>query len=428
MRNFNLTLVALMMSLSMYGQNVAYEMYIQQYKEIAIEEMHRTGMPASVKLAQGLIESNAGRSDLARSARNHFGIKCGGSWSGGKFYKKDDDYDSRGRLIKSCFRKYDSVEDSYTAQSEFLRDPNKQYRYGFLFKLDPTDYRGWAHGLLKAGYATNPRYAQLIIKVIEQYGLDQYDRQKTEAEWVMDESYMPRTFSVNDVEYVLAESGDTPKNLSMDFGVSIKRILKYNENLYSEDQVLSAGTRVFLQKKRNRYRGKKKYHYVKAEETMFTISQEYGVSLNKLYKKNKMEEGTEPAIGERIKLRGLFAVSKRPTLRSEKVSILPDAPRESMQKDEEVKIDIPDDLELDDGVDDSLQMEERASDGQVESPVTEKKGKPTEVMSILRYTVKKGDSLYKISREYDTSVERIIELNDLKDATIHPGDVLKIEQ
>ena len=147
------------------------ERYIKRYAKIAMREMERSGVPASIKLAQGIWESGAGTSTLARSANNHFGIKCGSNWKGDEYYKEDDDYNDQGRLIKSCFRKYRNADASYVAHSEFLRDPRKAFRYGFLFRLDPTDYKGWARGLSKAGYATDVNYSRRIIDIIERHNL-----------------------------------------------------------------------------------------------------------------------------------------------------------------------------------------------------------------------------------------------------------------
>lgn len=401
------------------AQNQAYVDYINRYQSLAVEEMQRTGMPASIKLAQGLIESNAGRSELATKAYNHFGIKCGSGWSGGTYHKKDDDYDSKGRLVKSCFRKFKSAEDSYIAQSEFLRDPNKSYRYGFLFRLNPTDYHGWAYGLLKAGYATNPRYAELLIKVIEDYKLYQYDRPVSDLDWVMEEAFEPQTFSVNDVKYVLVEKGDSPRSLAMDFGVSAKKILKYNENLYAETQDLRPGSRVFIQAKRVAYRGKNKYHYVQAGETMFAISQEYGLRLDRLYKRNKMEERTEPAIGERVKLRGL-SVKERPVLRTEKDSTLPKAPSQPLNKDSEISVDISEEL---------LENSELRSEPRDEGiTYPEDMQMDRDENHPRYYTVQKGDSLYKIATKFNMTVEKLIELNNLPDSVIHPGQALKISE
>ena len=151
--------------------NQSFNNYIEQHKDIAIQEMLRTGVPASIKLAQALLESNAGRSTLALKANNHFGIKCGSKWKGKTHYRKDDDY-KRGKLVKSCFRKYKKTQESFIAHSNFLKD-NK--RYASLFQLDRKDYKKWAKGLKKAGYATSKTYAQKLIKLIEEYKLYQYD-------------------------------------------------------------------------------------------------------------------------------------------------------------------------------------------------------------------------------------------------------------
>jgi cell wall-associated NlpC family hydrolase len=145
--------------------------YIKTYRDIAVEEMKRTGIPASIKLAQAINESGFGKSYLAKNGNNHFGIKCGGSWQGKTIYKKDDKY-RRGRLQQSCFRKYENAEESFKAHSNFL---TQKERYASLFKLSPTDYKSWAKGLQKAGYATSKTYAQKLISLIERYDLNQYD-------------------------------------------------------------------------------------------------------------------------------------------------------------------------------------------------------------------------------------------------------------
>ena len=145
-------------------QNQAISHYIQTYQELAIKEMQRTGVPASITLAQGILETEAGQSDLVIRSNNHFGIKCKTSWTGEKVYHDDD---ARGE----CFRKYDAAEDSYKDHSDYLRS---QPRYASLFALDPLDYKSWATGLKKAGYATNPKYAQILIKYIEKYNLGDY--------------------------------------------------------------------------------------------------------------------------------------------------------------------------------------------------------------------------------------------------------------
>lgn len=150
--------------------------YIDRFKAIAIREMERTGVPASIKLAQGLLESDAGRSTLANQANNHFGVKCHSSWQGERYYKEDDDYDPVTKeLIKSCFRVYKNADESFVEHSEFLRDPRKVNRYGWLFQLQKNDYVGWANGLEKSGYATASDYSEKLIKIIEDYQLAQFD-------------------------------------------------------------------------------------------------------------------------------------------------------------------------------------------------------------------------------------------------------------
>ncbi|MDZ7880346.1 MAG: glucosaminidase domain-containing protein [Saprospiraceae bacterium] len=150
--------------------------YVDRFKAIAVREMERTGVPASIKLAQGLLESDAGRSTLANQANNHFGVKCHSDWQGGRYYKEDDDYDPVTKeLLKSCFRVYKNADESFVAHSEFLRDPRKAARYGWLFQLPKTDYMAWAHGLEKSGYATASDYSEKLIKIIEDYQLVQFD-------------------------------------------------------------------------------------------------------------------------------------------------------------------------------------------------------------------------------------------------------------
>ena len=166
-RNF-LIIAILMITVVIFcpGQDRDKDNYIKKYKDIAMREMERSGVPASIKLAQGILESNAGKSTLARKANNHFGMKCGSQWKGKTFYKEDDDYDEEGRLIKSCFRVFPSAKECYVAHSEFLRDPRKRYRYGFVFELNPKDYRSWSKVLKTACYATIPIYAEKLIRII----------------------------------------------------------------------------------------------------------------------------------------------------------------------------------------------------------------------------------------------------------------------
>lgn len=434
------------------GQS-AHEMYIEQYKEIAIQEMHRTGIPASIKMAQAILESNAGRSYLATQGNNHFGIKCGGQWTGGTVMRKDDDY-KNGRLVPSCFRAYPDPEESFMAHSEFLRDPKKNHRYGFLFRLEQTDYKGWARGLKKAGYATNPKYPQLLIELIERYGLDQFDAMEPvdPALMVQEETYSPSLQRVNDVEYVYARPGERPIEISMDFGVSPDKIVKYNERIKAPNQKLEAGERVFLQKKRRSYRGEKKYHYVKAGDDMFSIAQHYGLRLEKLLNKNKMSEGEEPAIGEQIRLRGLSWFESKPVLRSDQESILPEELEEDLPADEDVQAlpqaDAGDEAEQPDikdaeespavAVDSSPDAVEVDSPEvavtEVDTQSAEVEPTPTEARDTAPvadtateyYEVKKGDTLYSISRRFALSVEELKAQNELDGNALRIGQQLRV--
>ncbi|RMF21353.1 MAG: LysM peptidoglycan-binding domain-containing protein, partial [Bacteroidetes bacterium] len=324
------------------AQNEAFLNYINRYKDLAIREMERAGIPASIKLAQALLESNAGQSYLARKANNHFGIKCGNDWKGRKVWRKDDDFDEQGRLRESCFRAYKRAEDSYIAHSEFLRDPRKEHRYGFLFRLDPYDYKRWARGLKRAGYATGANYDRKLIQIIETYELYRFDRLSSDDLVVDREDRRLEPIAgldirlVNDARVVFAKAGDTPQNIALATGEKLKCILKYNDHQWEPADTLAENTRVFLQPKRNAYRGKKKWHYVKAGETMLSISQLYGVKLKKLYKRNLMPEGSEPAIGERIKLRGFkVPASERPKLHTRE-----EPPTPFPVEDEEETLDV----------------------------------------------------------------------------------------
>lgn len=293
------------------GTNQKYLNYIDKYKGTAITEMSRTGIPASVKLAQAVLESGAGSSTLARKAKNHFGIKCGPKWRGKKHYMEDDDFDDFGKKIKSCFRVYKNPISSFIAHSEFLRDPRKAYRYGPLFELDPYDYQAWAFGLKKAGYATAPRYPQMLIKLIEDYDLTQYDRMDDIV--YSDDKGKPthnndkifgRLGKVNDLKVFVAKGGESVYQVAFQHNVKIKRLVKYNDAVMDGENKLPEGYKLFLQPKRNNWRGKAAFHYVKKGETLFEISQKYGVKLKKLKRKNRIPDNAQPLAGERIRLRG----------------------------------------------------------------------------------------------------------------------------
>lgn len=268
-----------------------YEEYIKKYRDIAVEEMERYHIPASITLAQGLLESGAGQGTLARKSNNHFGIKCGGDWRG-KSVKHDDD------ARDECFRVYKNAADSYRDHSKFLVG---RPRYASLFKLDMTDYKGWAHGLKKAGYATNPRYAYQLIDIIERYDLYKYDK-KGGLKWMKENPNPHQPYLANGLVYVIGRSGDTWKSLSKEFDISKRKLRKYND-LY-KDYVIQDGDILYLEKKNRKAQKGNIVHVLRHGESMYSISQKYGIRLKRLYKMNKMKpEDDAPAVGTILRLR-----------------------------------------------------------------------------------------------------------------------------
>jgi LysM repeat protein len=272
--------------------------YFETYKDMAIHEMRRSGVPASITLAQGALESGDGNSSLAKRANNHFGIKCHNDWTGKKVYQDDD-------AKNECFRKYTSAEDSYRDHSDYLKAKS---RYAFLFELDITDYKGWAKGLKKAGYATSSTYAEKLIDIVEEFDLHKYDR---DAETTK----VPRTRSTphpnrlpsrdllerNRVKYVVVAAGDSYESLTDEFGKMSWEIPDYND--IANPDSLAVGQIIYLQPKRNKAELGKNTHTVKEGETMYTISQLYAIKLPRLYLMNNMNPGTRPSVGTILQLR-----------------------------------------------------------------------------------------------------------------------------
>ena len=308
--------------------------YIDQYKDIAISEMHRTGIPASIKLAQGLLESNWGRSELARKANNHFGIKCGGVWNGDGYYLEDDDRDRNGKIIPSCFRVFDNVMESYIAHSEFLTSEDRSGRYSFLFNFKSTDYKSWAKGLKKAGYATDKKYPQKLIHIIEKYELFFFDKEgiSSDDEWIVENQERetkptrikeverivdasPGFYSVgtiNGVSMTRAIGGETLEELAARNGKDVEDLLKHNEGYGFRNVVLETGDIVFFKRKKRSFKGKVEFHLLQEGETMFDIAQLYGIKLDNLYAKNKMPKGAEPLPNQNIYVSKTAPKGKRP--------------------------------------------------------------------------------------------------------------------
>ena len=293
MKKLKLLLILIISCLTLQAQtrNKQYEDYIKKYRELAVEEMKKYHIPASITLAQGLLESGAGQSTLARKSNNHFGIKCGGDWTG-KTVSHDDD--ARGE----CFRAYKHPKDSYEDHSKFLAG---RPRYASLFKLKITDYKGWARGLKKAGYATNPRYADQLIGIIELYELYKYD-EKNYLKWIKKNPNPHQTYIANDLLYIIVRAGDSWKSISKEFDISQKKLRKYND-LY-KGYALQVGDILYLEKKNRKADKAHIVHVLRAGESMYSISQKYGIRLKNLYKLNKMdEEAPAPEVGTILRLR-----------------------------------------------------------------------------------------------------------------------------
>ncbi|HWK04057.1 MAG TPA: glucosaminidase domain-containing protein [Puia sp.] len=291
--------------------------YINTYKALSMAEMQRSGIPASIILAQGIHETEAGNSELVKKANNHFGIKCKDEWKGATIYHDDD---SRGE----CFRSYPTAEDSYRDHSEFLRG---SARYAFLFKLDPTDYEGWAYGLRKAGYATNIRYSQILIKLIKDYNLAQYtliamgklspsdevvlgggghkpDTAGTiqpAANYPSGQSamnYPSGEFQINKTRVIYAKAGISLLSVADQYELALSRLLEFND--MKEEDILDRDQLLFLQRKRKT--GATEFHVVREGESLYDISQAEGVRYQDLLEMNQGTSGAQPAVGQKVYL------------------------------------------------------------------------------------------------------------------------------
>lgn len=356
--------------------------YITTYKALAIEEMKRTGVPASITIGQGIIETEAGRSALATIANNHFGIKCHQDWKGETYYFDDD-------APNECFRKYDSPNQSFKDHSNFLK--GKQ-RYACLFQLEKIDYKGWSKGLKACGYATNPRYAEILITAIENNNLQQYDQLGLDPNYVehknspdsikaicniqnqdpetdaiisdlVSDPQHGRVYFFNNIKCIELKQGETLQKVAAEYELGIKRLLKYND--MNSKTKTHPGDRIYLQPKHRN--GDLAYHTVKEGETMFEISQMHGIQLLFLVEKNIMFIGNEVEAGEVLNLRSNRIST--PKLRST----------------------------------------------------------PQIVSSENIYVVKKGDTLYAISKLYALSVDELKQLNNLRGDSLSVGDKLKVK-
>jgi LysM repeat protein len=388
--------------------------YIRQFQDLAVAEMLRTRIPASIKLAQAILESRCGRSDLACKANNHFGIKCGSDWRGKGYHLEDDDY-SNGKLIKSCFREFNSVMESYMAHSDFLSDPGKASRYGFLFQLNLTDYKGWAKGLSRAGYATDPQYANKLIDIIEKYELFRFDNEYERQMAAI--ASRPTMIDMivrynNDVSYAVAASGDNAYIFAQRHDMRVSQLMKYNDDILSQEQLLDAGSKVYLQNKKSKYHGRQNYHLLKPGETMVAVSQQYGIKLDALLKRNGIINNEIPLPNQKIMLKGKL----KKALRTADPYQVPEEKRTPVQQPMNAKVVSAD-----------------VVDGQiVHGSASVNKTRP-DLHAIrnendhISHTVAKGETLYGIARTYGLSVDDLKKRNNLSADLIYTGQKLTLK-
>lgn len=293
----------------LFAQKMTTEEYIRKYKDWAIENMKFKKVPASITLAQGILESGSGNSSLATSANNHFGIKCHKGWNGATFYMDDD-------APNECFRKYKTVLESYNDHADFL---SGRERYQGLFALEITDYKGWANGLKAAGYATNPKYASLLIDLIEKYKLYEYDKLALQPDYLNEDkkdenkndndanktdqpgNQKGKLIYINGLRAIRATKGQTKDDLAAQFELKTQQINKYNE--LGEADELYEGELIFLDPKRASAEPAYKYHIVKEGDTFYSIAHQYGMKTESLMKKNNMWYGSVIKPGDKLSLR-----------------------------------------------------------------------------------------------------------------------------
>lgn len=267
----------------------AFANYIARYGNLAVDQMKKYGIPASITLAQGLLESDAGRSTLAVKCNNHFGIKCHNDWTGRKMYHDDD-------ARQECFRCYSDADDSYRDHSLFLVNGS---RYQSLFKLSVTDYKGWAKGLKAAGYATSPTYADKLIEIIERYGLDRYD--KSGGLRLKPGQIPHQPMLVNGQRCVRLREGETLKDIAREYGMQLSLLRRFNEA--ERKFVPPAGTLIYLERKKSRADREHRTYVVKKGDSLWSISQQFGVKMRPLANRNHLSQDNPLSVGKTLLLR-----------------------------------------------------------------------------------------------------------------------------
>jgi hypothetical protein len=418
--------------------------YANKYLNLAVGEMRRAGVPVSIKLGQAILESRWGTGELAVLANNHFGIKCGGVWDGPTYYKEDDEYDAQGRLVKSCFRHFDAAETSFYAHSEFLRDPTKLDRYGFLFELDALDYKSWARGLRKAGYATDKDYHHKLIHIIESLELYRYDalalQQSTAATSTVAPRWSQRTVADIAVLAPLAMRWIRSVEQQVDhgrYGAAAHPLALWCYNPFSDhpSRVLTYLKKAYPSTGKKGGKSIPGWHRVRPNELMADISGQYGLAIEGLYHRNRLSEGAEVASGEMVKLKG-GRVDKAPALRPGPPQYTSPVPAtttagndkadpffQPAPKAREAKPyhSVPVEVRQPRGVETESTMPMGAS------PPDPGTATPEQPTTQRYHVVKSGETLWSIARQYQLSVEQLKTMNRLYNDVIVPGVALRVE-
>ncbi len=404
-------------TVSVKGTNLpkqTVDQYIEKYSAIAVDEMYRSKIPASITLAQGILESGNGNSRLAVDGNNHFGIKCKKTWTGKTIFEDDD-------ALQECFRKYDAAIDSYRDHSDFLMN---NPRYAFLFDLDKTDYKGWAYGLKKAGYATNPQYAELLITFIDRHKLHKFDGVKLSEEEDKElkndkeEQVKSRGKEIhnNGVIGIIANANESYALIAMNYDLKVYQLYRFND--LEKDGVCKEGDTVYLKPKRNK--SDSLYHLVLGLETMHWVSQRYAVKLDKLLERNLLSDGQQPAVGELIFLRNKR--DNAPKLVSiDTLSV--------KSKVDTIIIDIaepkPLDTTYDNKVYDNIQQNIETSKT-VETVTSLDSIQDFKENLSFFHTAQRGETLYSIGKKYGIRVDAVMYLNLLTSDAIEAGQRLII--
>lgn len=406
--NLFLTILFALLSNLIFAQSSeAIRKYIATYKNIAIAEEIRTGVPAAITLAQGIHETSAGTSDLVLSSNNHFGIKCKSDWAGPAVYHDDD-------LRGECFRKYNDPKDSYKDHSDFLKTrPN----YAFLFQLDPTDYKAWAYGLKKAGYATNPMYAQVLIKLIEDYDLQEYtmialngkvpndnnsdyanntntlnpgnlNEVTTNEDKLVTNTVKPNyptgIFQINETNVVFVPKGTSYLKVAEENKIDLSRLFDFNDMKPAD--IAADGQLIFLQRKRTI--GAHEFHIVANNETLYDIAQSEGIRIESLLGYNFLGYSMQPQIGEK-----LYLHAKAPSM-PKLVSAEP-------------------------------KMYSSAKNPVTFMQPTNKTGRQDDY---IMHTVEPKETMYAIAKKYSVAIDDLMRWNDMQTMDLKPGQQLRINK